>query len=954
MRSNFKSICTELYYSIGGETIIKIVSTTIILFALFSFYTANATEETEYEFNIVASDAELAIKEISRLTGNSVIYQSDDVDGIQINPLKGRYTLQKAIDALLEGTTLIGSLTSSGVITISPVKLPEDPNKTKKSIFAAFVELVTGNGEPQNTEQAQFDETQSEPNVLEEIIVTARRRSESLQDVPVAITAFSETKLKSAGIDELGDILNNTVGMVYNERDGNRSQIEPGARGIKPNGVSTFFDAMPVAGSQAVIPFIDVASVEVYRGPQSATFGRSVYAGALNYTLRQPSLVETVGEFNVKFGEDGREEISGYVTTPLIEDKLGLYFSGTKDQYDGPSGLVSTDGFQMGSRDSEYFTGAISYHPKDELSMTLRYTSTSIDDGPAPDYNLDPATDPNIRLSPTPGRAPLYFGELQFIEDPVLRRNFCFREGQPDQDCIRDPGWKLERDRLAFNANYDMKSGASLSFRAFDSEDSTFDHDDQDNTDLEIGFMAVINMGEEIDIKEEYFELLWTSPSENRVRYTLGYSNYSFDENIRAFFIHPSATIDGVGSAPNISMLTIANQGVFGGIFYDVNDKLTVSLEGRYQEDDISALDPDPTDDNVPESISETFLPRIALNYTVNDQINLYAQYSEGVLPASVNPGAVGSQQRAIAAAFEGLVVDGATLSDATPFLDSVIAVDESTLTNYEIGLKGRFLDDRLSLNVSLFSMDTDGFAATNANLFFFPEGSDSVAVLTALEAVGAATGNGLLQNLSDTSVRVMGDVNVGTLKSDGLELDFAYLVNNNWQVDGRFTYLDTRYGNACFPLGADFGLPTQDLVLASGGTINCTDVSGNDYQFTPNSQIGGTITYSNRLSNGWDWFTRLDGRYESRQFLSEYNAGWLPSSTIFALRAGINIGESISIEGYVENLTDDRTPLGAQYEPDRKEVEAFTGNRGPANNTGLNVAAAYPREVGIRFSYKF
>ena len=119
------SISKELYYSIGGENFIKTVYKAIVLFALFGFYAAHAIEESEYEFNILASDAELAIKEISRQTGNSVIFQSKDVNGIKINPVKGRYTLQKAIDVLLEGTTLFGSLTASGVITISSVKSDE-------------------------------------------------------------------------------------------------------------------------------------------------------------------------------------------------------------------------------------------------------------------------------------------------------------------------------------------------------------------------------------------------------------------------------------------------------------------------------------------------------------------------------------------------------------------------------------------------------------------------------------------------------------------------------------------------------------------------------------------------------------------------------------------------------------------------------------------------------------
>lgn len=77
----------------------------------------------------------------------------------------------------------------------------------------------------------------------------------------------------------------------------------------------------------------------------------------------------------------------------------------------------------------------------------------------------------------------------------------------------------------------------------------------------------------------------------------------------------------------------------------------------------------------------------LALTYAVSDTLSLYAQFAEGVQPATINTGAVGTQQRAIAAAFEGLEVDGVTYSSQVPFLDDVLAVDEEVLTSYEVGL---------------------------------------------------------------------------------------------------------------------------------------------------------------------------------------------------------------------------------------------------------------------------
>ena len=930
--------------------------------------------EPEYDVYLPEQDAASALEHLAEQTGAITLFPYDLVAARTTNAVIGRFTLPDALELLLRDTGLSGGLSEKRVINITATvavdRTDNDVHQKREigametpknsGVLAAVLSFFVGAGGAQQVaaQDDASDSGQAQVRTLEEVVVTARKREESLIDVPVAISAFTEASILEAGIDELGDVLDNTVGMVYNERDGNRSQAYPGVRGIKnfvgggSARVSTFVDSMPVAGSQATIQFVDVAGVEVYRGPQSAVFGRSVFAGALNYTLRRPSLDEQNGALNGQFGQDGRSGLNGWYSTPLIEDTLGIYVSASQDSYDGPGGVRSTDGYRMGNRDTKYYSVALAFEPTDNLSMTLRATQTDLDDGPAPDYNLDPANDPNIRLSPTPGRAPLYFGELDYVEDAQLRRNFCYNEGLPDQNCIRDPGWELERDRLSFDATLGLDNGHTLTFRAFDSDDFVFDHDDQDNTDEAINAMSVVNMGGETAIDEQYVEVVWNSPDNRRLRYTVGVSKYDYYRYGEGYFIHPSATIDGMGSAPGISTTDVKNTGVFAGLFLDVTDNLTVSLEARQQEDDISSNDPDPNDDNVPQSVSETFLPRLALNYAVSDRLNLYAQFAEGVQPATINVQAVGTQQRAIAAAFEGLVVDGVTYSSQVPFLDDVLAVDEEVLTNYEVGLKGTFLDGRLNLGAALFRIETDGYAE-NANLFFFPEGSDSNSVLAALEAVGSATGNGLLQNLSDTSVRVRGSVNIADIKSNGLELEGVYLLGDNWEIAGHFTQLNTSFGTGCAPIGANFGLQLQDLVLASGGTMACTDISGNDFPFIPPIQYGLAATYRDQLPNGWDWFSRLDMRYEDEQYMDWFEAGWLPASTKLNFRAGVDTGR-LRAEFYVVNLTDDRTPLGAQYEPDRKEVANFTGNRGPTNTTGLNVALAYPREAGLKFSYNF
>lgn len=792
---------------------------------------------------------------------------------------------------------------------------------------------------------------------LEEITVTARKREESLIDVPVAISVMTEATILEAGIDELGDVLNMTPGMVYNERDGNRASSLPGVRGIKTftspepttQRVSSFVNGMPVAGSQATIQFVDVENVEVYRGPQSAVFGRSVYAGAVNYNIRRASVEETNGSVSAQAGENGRLGFNGWVTTPIIKDVLGVYASFSMDEWDGPNGLVSTNQFdpdervKMGSRDTEYYSLALAYTPTDALSMNLRYSNTALDDGPAADYNLDPSQDSNL-IQEQPGFAAVYVGELQFDDNPALRRNFCAYEA----DCILDPGWELERERLEFDLDMELGLGHGISFKAFTSEDTTFEVDDQDNTDRDPtpgGGMGAVNMGTDAEIDEDYFEIIWTSPDEERLRYTLGYSNYQYDSSAVAQWPHFSSDlVDGDGGAPSGSALGIKNSGVFGGLFYDVTDKLTVSLEGRYQTDEITG-----TSASIE---TDTFLPRLSLNYALSDTVSLYAQVSEGVQPAAINAGTQGQAQIDAAAVLDTL---GFT-TGSTALLNELAIVGEEELTNFEIGFKGSFLDGRASLSGALFMIDSEGYNES-LNMFFWPLDVDLTTVQTDVDTYACANGiTSLCGSVGDTTGRVRGPVSIGDLESTGLELEGSFALNDNITFDSALTLLDTKFGDACNPgFSIDsYNLDDDVLTLPSGGSLSCLNISGNAFPYTPKTQLALAATYTGSLTENWGFFTRLSARHEAKQFMDNRELGWIPASTRLDLRAGVS-NDNIRAELYITNLTDDRTPLGAQYEPDRDEIAVnfVTGCR-PGCSTGPNIVVAPGREAGLRFSYEF
>ncbi|MDP7041276.1 MAG: TonB-dependent receptor plug domain-containing protein, partial [Gammaproteobacteria bacterium] len=173
----------------------------------------------------------------------------------------------------------------------------------------------------------------------EEIIVTARKKEESLQDVPISITAFTADKLRESGLVNNYDVALLTVNFNTLQQTGRR-QDRPVIRGMaapanrgEPN-ASYFIDGAYVAGSISTATLGPVERVEILRGPQSAQFGRATFAGAVNYVTRKPSN-EWTGEIQTRAGTDDTYLLSGWTSGPLIEDKLLFFGSAGWDKVGG-------------------------------------------------------------------------------------------------------------------------------------------------------------------------------------------------------------------------------------------------------------------------------------------------------------------------------------------------------------------------------------------------------------------------------------------------------------------------------------------------------------------------------------------------------------------------------------------------------------------------------------------
>ena len=234
--------------------------------------------------------------------------------------------------------------------------------------------------------------------LLEEIVVTARRREESLSDIPVSITAINSDVLQEANVLDMYDLFENTPGVEWQQAQ-DRQGSRPSMRGVNTfaqapsrQKISSFLDGLPVSGQQGGIQFYGVDRVEISRGPQSTAYGRSTFAGAINYVSRNPGeeleLGVTLGSSNLQRNKTVLSASGPLTSNNFME--LGFVFDAAKDTMRGKSEWVSTDGYRLNGLDTTYVTTKITFATNDEkVDGYIRHIYKEIDDDPALIQSID-------------------------------------------------------------------------------------------------------------------------------------------------------------------------------------------------------------------------------------------------------------------------------------------------------------------------------------------------------------------------------------------------------------------------------------------------------------------------------------------------------------------------------------------------------------------------------------
>jgi iron complex outermembrane recepter protein len=585
--------------------------------------------------------------------------------------------------------------------------IPQDTGGTRRCALSLAVAFALAGAQATAAEPAP-QEPPREDETLETITVVARQRSESAQDVPIAITAFTEQQILRAGIEKPADFVQMTpnVALVQAQNSGTSFMTIRGITQVR-NGEAPV--ATVVDGVQQVSPnqfndgLFDIESIEVLKGPQGALYGRNAIGGAINIITRTPG-DSFSGAARLGLGDGGRVSAGFNLSGPVGESgKLRYLLAGSGLDFDGQIDNTYLD-VPVDGEQNRQFRARLVADLTDTLSLDLQ-ASTSRSRGGALNYVFQP---------------------LYGVDDPD-DSSIEIRANNRGSD-------KRELDHFSLKADYETAAGTWTGILAKDRIRELFVGDQfpyspaiSANSPFGPGTDGTQSQFLYVDASQA--ELRFTSPAQQRLRWIAG-AHYLRSER----YISSTVGLDlGYGilpvtrtplaGGPNPTSVFLADQNTdtasaaFGQLAYDLREELELAFAWRYDRQkrhqrNASFHAFDPAAGSVRQAQFSQSQPKLTLTWKPGRELTLYGSYGEGFRSGGFNQAGTGA-----AAAAAGL-----------PGVQDLYRPEVAR--SAEAGLKTRLLDGRMELNASVFRTRVDD------QLYFVFLGQLGVQVLTNIDRV--------------------------------------------------------------------------------------------------------------------------------------------------------------------------------------------------------------------------
>jgi iron complex outermembrane recepter protein len=702
---------------------------------------------------------------------------------------------------------------------------------------------------------------------LEEVIVTATKRSESLQEVPISVSAFSGDFMERANIANITDISNRTPGFQLDMA--NEGEPELFMRGIGSdfesaggnNAIGVYVDEVYLSrGVGAIADLFDLARVEVLRGPQGTLYGKNVVGGAINFITNKPTdefaakLLGTIGSYN-------QAEMKGFINGGMTDNLAGRL--------------------------------AFSYRERDGYAQN-RFTGNDVEDLEATSVRgsllWTPTEDLDVRLTADSYRrrgaaAWIHSETLDPRDDPFVTKE---RSGENPVDGRED----IDTDGVALKVNWETGLGTLTSITAY--REAQFDFE-QNNCGMafdpslvtveegdfgpsitnptgpgsDLPGCALFNQRVDEGSDQLSQELRLTSNNEGRFNWLVGgfYMNETVDrDQSDPFLFDFGFWFEGVYNSSQSSETD--SSALFGTVNYDFTDALNLEVGLRYSRDerDFSVtnsgtplnccgafLDEDGNPDYSIQSISaaqsETWsetTPNASLTYNDGNGMNYYATYSEG---------------------YKSGGWDAANADRPS----AVKSYDPEFATNYEIGAKTQWWEDRVRLNVAVF----------------FTEYED----LQTQQLVGEDPPDLVTQN-------------AGKVEAQGVEIEFTVLPFEGMTLQGSYGYLDSEIKSDLCPEGE----------TGAECVNNPENQKGNVTRRSPENMFNLSASYEWSIASVGTANVRLEYTYTDDYFFDNSNTEFYRNESFDLWDASFGLiseSESWEVNVWGKNLTDETYRAG-------------------------------------------
>jgi iron complex outermembrane receptor protein len=694
------------------------------------------------------------------------------------------------------------------------------------------------------------DAAPADESGVEEITVTAQKRTENVQDVPIAITAFSATALQDKRVNNIIDLNNLSPGLRISTAD---AAANPkifirgaGLNDFNPtssSGVGIYVDGVYIGSPLAQMAgFFDMQRVEVLRGPQGTLYGRNTTGGAINVISRQPTFEPSL-DASVEYGRFDSMNISLGYGDAIVADKLAFRLSGQYVEDDGYStNRITGNGLNDANRLA--LRGQLLFTPTENDSFTLT-VNRFINRGGATQVKhraLFPATP---EATGPDGLCAPGFYQSGLCTDAV-----GYADLDPDPYSVEantEGKDKIDLFSAALNYTHDFDTMSLVSITAYQNARRYA----EENTDanplefLEIDYITKQKQfSQELRLQSDAGAIKWVAGLYYMHDEIDNASSTDLLRLLRPLFVTPEnpnglSFENFVYQASYPYTQKTDSYAIFGQADYDVTEKFQISVGLRWSQDQksmenyqrlIDGVNNPPLSFSGSKSFSD-FSGRIAVKYDITDDTNVFASYSRGYKSGGFFGGSADE------------------VSQLEPY-------DNETVNAFEIGSKSTLFDRALRLNLSAFYYDYQN-----------------------IQAFALVERGGVTVQILD---------NAGSAEMYGAEAEITATPFENFDLSMSLGYLHAEYG---------------DYVSLGG------DYSGNRMPQAPEITFTTTAAYTIDIGENGSIKPQVDVSYRSSVFFDATETARIATDALWQVNAQLSW---ISPEGEIEaglwgrNLTDE------------------------------------------------